>query len=305
MVTKLKQAVLIYNPTAGALRRDLKQIERLTIALREHGILAVAKPTAYAGHAIQLAEQAVAGGISTVIVCGGDGTINEAAQALVGTETALAVWPCGTANVLAKELSLPKRASVLAKLIADDSLRIISVGSAVKPGTGWQRYFLLMAGIGMDAAIVQGVDLELKKMSGVGAYWLSGLEFLARLPLKPFSLTVNEQHYESTFTVISNSARYGGWFRIAPKAKMDDDQLDVCVFNTRSRLAYLSYALMSLTGSHTRRRNVFYQTTRQMHANSNDEALVQLDGDVMGNLPMDFEIVPRALRIYAPLSDGQ
>jgi YegS/Rv2252/BmrU family lipid kinase len=300
-MTKLKRAVLIYNPIAGGLQRDPKQIERLAATLAEHGTVVSQAPTAYAGHATLLARQAVTDGASIVIACGGDGTINEVAQSLVGTETTLAVWPSGTANVLAKELRLPKNARILARLIAEDSVRTISVGRAVKPGTGWQRYFLLMAGIGLDAAIVQSVDLELKKFTGKGAYWAAGLGFLARMPLTPFSLNFNGQRHESTFAVISNAACYASIFSLAPGACIDDDKFNVCLFNTRSRLAYLSYAFLSLTGSHQFGPGVIYQETGEARANSNDEAPVQLDGDVVGKLPMNFEIVPCSLRIFAPL----
>ena len=295
--------MLIYNPTAGALRQDLKQIEKLTAALERRGIAAVPTPTQYAGHATELARQAVADEAPFIIVCGGDGTINEVAQSLVGTKTTMAVWPCGTANVLAEELRLPKNAEALATLIAENSIRTISVGRAFKPGTDWQRYFLLMAGIGLDATIVQGVNPSLKKLAGQGAYWASGLDFLARFPLTPFSIRFNDQRHESTFTVVSNAAHYASLFTIAPGARIDDDKLNVCVFNSQSRLAYLSYAALSLIGGHTASPGVVYQETGNVHANSNDEALVQIDGDVMGKLPMDFEIVPEALSIFAPLSD--
>lgn len=299
------RTVLIYNPMAGALHHDLQQIEKLTAVLHRRGIDVVPMPTNYVGHATELAREAAANLDSFVIVCGGDGTINEVAQALVGTETALAIWPCGTANVLAEELRLPKSFDGVAKLIAENSLRTISVGRAVKPETGWQRYFLLMAGIGLDAAVVQSVSPGLKKIAGKGAYWAAGLDFLARFPLTPFSIKFNKQRHESTFTVISNAAHYASIFTLAPGARIDDDKLNVCVFNSHSRLAYLSYAILSLVGGHTASPAVIYQETGRAHANSNDEALVQIDGDVMGKLPMDFEIVPEALRIFAPLPSGQ
>jgi YegS/Rv2252/BmrU family lipid kinase len=306
MNKEMKRTSLIYNPTAGALRRDPKQIERLTSALRSQGIETLQQATTHAGHATQLARQAVEDGVEVVIVCGGDGTINEAAQSLVGSRAALAVWPRGTANVLAREMRLPGDERALSKLIAAESVRTISVGRAVKPETGWQRYFLLMAGIGLDATIVRGVDLNLKRLTGVGAYLASGLGYLARLPLTPFSIEFNGLRFESAFTVISNAARYAAWFTLAPGARLDDDQLDVCVFNSRSRLAYLTYAFLSLAGGrHTRSSNVVYQPAREVRANSNDAALVQLDGDVVGNLPMEFEIAPRALRIVAPANNSE
>jgi diacylglycerol kinase (ATP) len=301
MKSNLKKSSLIYNPTAGALRRDPGQIDRLIADLRLHGIEVSPLKTDYAGHATELARAAVNEHTDLVIVCGGDGTINEAAQSLVGTETALAVWPCGTANVLAREMRLPCDENALSELIAGQSVRTISVGRAVKPGDGWQRYFLLMAGIGLDATIVNGVDLGLKRLIGAGAYLAAGLGYLARMPVTPFSIDLNGRRLESTFTVISNAASYAVCFTLAPGAKMDDDKLDVCVFNSRSRLAYLTYAFLSMArGLHTRISNVVYQPAREALANSNDKALVQLDGDVMGTLPMRFEVAPGALRIIAP-----
>jgi len=295
-----KKSSLIYNPTAGALRRDPGQIDRLVSDLRLQGIVVSPLKTEVAGHATELARQAVNEHADVVIVCGGDGTINEAAQSLVGTETALAVWPCGTANVLAEELRLPRSTSGLARLIAGENTHTISVGRARKPESGWQRYFLLMAGIGLDASIVQGVDLNLKRLTGIGAYLASGIDYLARLPITPFSIDFNGESHESTFAVIANAAHYAVWFTIAPEARIDDENLDICLFNARSRLAYLKYAWLSMSGKHTRRSGVIYKPVREVKANSNDAALVQIDGDVVGNLPMQFEIVPHALRVIAP-----
>jgi diacylglycerol kinase (ATP) len=300
-MTNTNRATLIYNPTAGALRRDLTQIERLIPALRERGILVTPRPTACADHATELAAEAVREGQDFVIVCGGDGTINEAAQPLVGATTALAIWPCGTANVLAEELKLPCEPRAFARLIAENSVRTVSVGRALKPETGWQRYFLLMAGIGLDAAIVDRVNLDFKHRAGKAAYLASGLDYLARMPQTPFSIDLDGSRRPSTFAVISNAAHYAVWFTLAPDARIDDDKLDVCVFNTNSRLAYLGYALMSMAGgSHTKSPGVMYRTVHEVKANSNDAALVQLDGDVVGHLPMKFEIVPQALRVIAP-----
>src|SRR5262249_30393712 len=183
-------------------------------------------------------------------------------------------------------------------------VQTISVGKASKanraPAGDWQRYFLLMAGIGLDAAIVQSVNLGLKKQLGIGAYLAAGLDFFARFPPPPFSLTFNGQQHSSTFAVISKAASYAAWFTISPDAKLADESFKVCSFNSQSRLVYLGYALLSTLGHHIHSRGVTYEATPQVSANSNDAALVQLDGEVVGRLPMRFEIVPAALRIVAP-----
>ncbi len=295
-----KLVPLIYNPAAGALRRGLELITRIIAELGKRGLAAVPCPTSAAGEATQLARDAVSEGREMIVVCGGDGTINEAAQALVESETALAIWPGGTANVLAKDLRLPRRPGDLADLIAAGRTMTISVGRAIKPETNWQRYFLLMAGVGLDAAIVKSVDARLKREFGFGAYWAAGLNFLARWPLTPFSIMLNGKQYEATLAIIANAPSYGGWFKLAPRARLDDDKLDVCLFNTRSRIEYLTYAVLGLTGSHTLSPHVTYQKTHMASANSNQSALVQLDGDLVGSLPMRFECLPRALRVICP-----
>lgn len=296
----MRRVSLIYNPTAGASRKGTARIPQLVAALSKRDVRVEPRATAACGDATKLAQQAVAEECEALIVCGGDGTINEAAQALVGSSTALAIWPCGTANVLSKDLRLSRRPEVLADLIASGQTRTISVGRATKAETGWQRYFLLMAGVGLDAAIVKRVDLALKRRAGVGAYFAAGLGFLADWRLTPLSLSINGNNHDATFAVIANAPGYGGWFTLTPQAQLEEDQLDVCLFNSRSRLEYLSYALFSLNGSHTQRARVLYQKTQVASAQSSAEAFVQLDGELVGSLPMCFESVPRALRVIAP-----
>lgn len=296
---KSKRVSVIYNPAAGAMRRDPEAVVDLVACLRRRGLDVTCEATARPGHATGLAREAVSRGVDVVLVCGGDGTVNEAVQSLVGTETKLAVWPAGTANVLARELSLTREPAELARLIDEGRALTVSLGRAVKPETGWHRYFLLMAGIGLDATIVQGVDLRLKKLTGIGAYLASGLRFLARMPLTPFAVEFNGRRYDSTFTVIANAAHYAVWFTLAPGARMDDRQFEVCLFNSRSRLAYLGYVLLSLLGRHTRNSGMIYQSAERVSVDSNSQALVQLDGDLVGHLPMRFEVVPEALRIVS------
>lgn len=291
---------LIYNPAAGILSRLPQLIHAIQKNLHEAGLETVLRPTAGPGGATELAEQAVERRDPMVIVCGGDGTINEAAQSLIGTSTALAIWPAGTANVLAQELKLPSDPKSLAALIARGHTRTISVGRAFDLAIGWQRYFLLMAGVGVDAAIVRGVNPKLKRWTGAGAFWASALDYLARLPLTPFSLAIDSQRYRGTFACIANAASYGGWFTLAPRADLEEAKLDVCLFDTHHRLGLLSDALLSVTSSHLRNRGVVYQKADAAFANSNDDTPVQLDGEFVGTLPMSFESIGGALCVIAP-----
>jgi diacylglycerol kinase (ATP) len=296
----MKRVTIIYNPAAGSLRNDVAAIARLVSTLKARGLDVQNARTTRSGDATQMASKAVMERSDAVLVCGGDGTINEAAQALVGSETALAVWPLGTGNVLAKDLGLPSSPAAVADLIANGLTRTISVGCASTPCRDWQRYFLLMAGIGVDATIVKAVDPDLKRIAGIGAYWVAGFDFLARFPLTRFRVVAGGEEHQATFATIANSASYGGWFSLAPKAGIEKGKLDLCLFDVRSRLDSIRYALMSLNGSHLRSPRVVYQEVEMAVANSNEEALVQLDGDVVGTLPMRFEIIPESLQVVAP-----
>ncbi len=298
----LTKIVIIYNPKAGSLRAGTERIQQLISALRSHNLAindAQIHPTKAAGDATRLTHEAVADNTNLVIACGGDGTINEIAQALVGTKTTLAVLPGGTANVLAKELQLPTDPNDLAKLISLNRSRIISVGRASKPDKSWSRYFLLMAGIGLDASIIETVNPELKKQWGLGSYVAAGLKTLATWPLKPFTIQFNEEEHEATFAIVANAANYAAWFNIAPEANMETDHLNVCVFNSRSRLMYLSYAFLSLFGAHTISPTVIHKPILSTYANTSIDTPVQLDGELVGHLPMLFECVPQSLRIIA------
>lgn len=275
-------------------------IEEIQQALRGFGIEVKLEPTTGPGSATEIARAAVERGEKMIIVCGGDGTINETVQPMVGTDCALAVWPGGTANVLARELKLPNDPDTLARIIATGVTRRISVGHAYKRESGWQRYFLLMAGIGVDAAIVQGVDPQLKRRTGVGAFWVSALNYLRRMPLTPFSLGIGQEHYDATFACIGNAAEYGGWFNLTPEASLEEGTLDVCIFNSRNRAGLLWSAFRGLRGTHLKSSDVVYRKAVVAYANSNTDAMVQLDGEVVGTLPMLFASLPEALSVVVP-----
>jgi YegS/Rv2252/BmrU family lipid kinase len=295
----INRVSLIYNPCAGALHGDLSSIRQLEAELNARGLHVDAHATTCGGDATRLARAAVAEKYDALIACGGDGTINEVAQELVGSQTVLAVFPCGTANVFARELKLTRDPKKVSQLIADGNARTISLGRAFQSDPGWERYFLLMAGIGLDAAMVKNVNLNLKRHLGEGAYFFSALDYLVRWPLAEFRLIMDGKEYEATYATIANSPGYGGGFRIAPGARMDDDQLNICIFNSRSRLEYLAYAALALGGRHIGCAGVTYLEAQTIAAKSAQEIFVQLDGELAGTLPMRFEVVPHALRVIA------
>ena len=298
-----RSAVLIYNPLSGAHRRRDRDAELADFCalLRARGIDAEPQATTGPGAATELARRAVERGVDLVIVNGGDGTLNEVLQGMVGSRTPLGIWPGGTANVLARDLGLPSDPAGIVDLVAAGREQRISVGLA---GT---RYFFLMAGIGLDASIIQGVSPALKARAGEAAFWVSGLKHFVAWSPEPFTIGADGATYEGAFAAVGNGPSYGGGIRITPRARLEEAVLDVCIFPTRRfAFTYTRDMIACLFGDPTRFGDVTYFKTRALSARGSQEEppWVQVDGELLGPLPMRFEAVPDALTVLVPESNS-
>jgi diacylglycerol kinase (ATP) len=295
-----RKAILISNPKTGRYAsRRLPAIEDICSQLSSEGLEVELQETAGPGDATRVAADAGRRGVSDVIVAGGDGTINEALQGLVGTSARLGILPRGTANVLACELGLPLDCHRAAAVIARGKTRRVYVGCAVDETSGAKRYFLLMAGIGLDASVVRGVHPGLKKRFGKGAFWFSGLSHLADWKPRPFQIEVEGQIFTATFATIGKAPSYGGDLTVTPRAQLDQPDFEICIIETQSRLLYLyllSHAMRS--GVPPSRSGVHF--LRASRARATGEAAVQVDGELIGSLPMTFEIAPESIEVIVP-----
>jgi YegS/Rv2252/BmrU family lipid kinase len=295
------ETVLIVNPKTGRYRVSTQPSSKsLSSYLNSLGIRAEVFSTTAPGDATRLAAEAVKEGVRQVIVFGGDGTINEAMQPLVGSSTRLAILPGGTANVLARELGLPLALRAAAEVIARGNSRRVHVGLAIDEQRGIYRHFLLMAGIGLDAAVVRSVNPNLKRRLGKGAFWLTGLSQLANWNPIPFTIEVNGQTYKSTFVSIGNAPSYGGNLGITPGASLDQPEFEICVVQTTSRIKYLHLLSNALRkrGLQPVEKGLCFVRSREARATGN--VAVQVDGDVIGVLPMRFEVAPDYLELVVP-----
>ena len=293
-------AVLISNPKTGRYAsRRLRPIQDTLTHLRSLGLDVELKLTTRPHEATEIAARAARNGSSDVIVAGGDGTINEAIQGLAGTKARLAIIPRGTANVLARELGLPLDEEQAATVAARGKSRHIHLGLAIEETTGVSRHFALMAGIGLDASIVRRVQPSLKKRIGKGAFWVSGLSHLATWNPHPFTLEIDGREYTATFAAIGKGARYGGDLVITPDARLDQPEFEVCIIETSSRFRYLrllSYAMRE--GMPRNSSEVKFVKAARVKAYG--DAQVQIDGELIGGLPMRFEIAPDSLEVIVP-----
>jgi diacylglycerol kinase (ATP) len=291
----LRRATIICNPLSGLRRPRPDQIDQARHFLQSHHIETECVMTEGPGHATTLAAQAIAGGIDLVIVKGGDGTLNEVLQAMIGSDVPLALWPSGTANVLAKVLKVPRDVDRLLPMMISGQTMRVTVGQAET------RYFFLMAGIGLDASIIRHLNPKLKQIGGELAFWASGLKHLKIWKAPAFTLHINGDEIQATFAAIANAPEYGGGLCLAPQARLDTEWLDICALTTRSKMRYLTVHLPGgFVGRHIHQRGVIYRKAMEARAESSEEIWVQVDGELLGKLPMTFRAVPQAVRVIVP-----
>ena len=293
-------AILISNPKTGRYAsRRLRPIQQTVSQLKSLGVDVELKLTTRPHEATEIAARAARNGSSDVFVAGGDGTINEVIQGLAGTKARLGIIPRGTANVLARELGLPLDEQEAATVAARGKARRIHLGLAIDETNNVSRHFALMAGIGLDASIVRHVRPRLKKRIGKGAFWISGLSHLASWSPHPFTLEIDGREYRGTFAAIGKGPRYGGDLAITPGARLDEPEFEVCIIETSNRFRYLrllSYAMRA--GMPRDNPAVQFVKTKVVRGYGN--APVQIDGELIGALPMRFEIAPHSLEVIIP-----
>ncbi len=286
-----KRGLIVYNPAA----RGAPRLERLRAALGSAaGWELLLEVTAGPGDATRLAREAAAGGLAAVVACGGDGTVNEVANGLAGSTTALAVVRGGTSNVWAKEIHVPKDPARALRLLAGGETRAIDLGRA------GERYFLLMAGIGIDGAIVREVSDSAKKRLGAAAYVLHGLRRALGYRSVQAEIDADDQSLSGQlyWAVLGNTRSYGG-VGITHRARVDDGRLDLVLLRKGGLPRLLWLLPWILLRRHDRRAHVLYRTITSLDVITAGLP-VQTDGEYLGETPLRFEVAPAALRVIVP-----
>lgn len=273
--------------------------------LRQEGHSVTAAPTTGPNMAGAMARAHIAGGADLIVVAGGDGTINEAAEGMIGTAVPLAVLPAGTANVLATEMKLGGNLANVARRLGQLRPKRISVGHVTCDGGAVSRHFLLMAGVGLDAHVVYRVNAALKAKTGKFAYWVAGWSLLGKR-LAEFDVEIAGERRNCSFALLSKVRNYGGDFEIARSVTLLHDQFEVILFEGGTATHYVKYfagmALNRLSGM----RGVTVVRADQVTISAADgrRAYLQIDGELGGTLPAEIRIVPDALTLLAPVGYG-
>ncbi len=279
---KSRGMIIIFNPVAGMRRVSL--LWRVLDVLVANGIRIELAETHRPGHAEALAREAACRGAPMVVAAGGDGTIAEVANGLLGSPATLGVIPLGSANVVANELSLPFEPHAVAAALAFGRTRPLWPG--VARFSEGSRLFVQMLGVGLDAQVVHQLPVGLKRALGRSAYAVQLLRELALYRFKPIQLRLDGEETEAAGVIVSKGRLYGGRFLLAPSACAGKPGFSVVLFDRSGVGAGLLYGSALPLGLLARAPGVRHVRARRIDFIGNEPVPAQADGDVAGWTPI-------------------
>ena len=286
----MKDTVVIFNPAAGNEQANYWQ-ERVESIARGCPV----RTTSSSGEAEVFARQAVEEGFEKIVAAGGDGTANQVVNGLAGSKIALGLLPIGTVNVFATELGLPSHNLELCwDVIQDNNVRLVDLPSA----NG--KHFVQLAGVGLDAQVVKETSAAFKRNFGPLSYLISAAQIATRRPPRLFIESENTAIEEGSFVLVGNGRHYGGPFPFFKHAVIDDGLLDVVAFKRLGYLEIIKYLQDVFFSSEIRLPEVEYFQTLRLRITSDQDVPVELDGELVGNCPVEFQIREKKLRVLAP-----
>jgi len=286
----VNKTLVILNPAARG-EKAARFIDKVRGICRGADLELTSRP----GDARRIAAEAVASGFQTVVAAGGDGTINEVVNGVAGSGARMGILPMGTVNVLAKEIGIPEGDLAAAWQVVERGHAL-----ALDLPQANERYFIQLAGVGLDAEVVRSTNLDLKKTLGPLSYILTLVQLAASKPPRVMVEAPGWGERECCFALIGNGRLYGGPFPLFKRASLNDGLLDVVVFKNQSHWDVIRYFQAIAFGTHPELHDVEYFQTPSLFVRSSCEVPVELDGEVAGTLPCEFRLAPHKLHVLAP-----
>jgi YegS/Rv2252/BmrU family lipid kinase len=311
----MHRVALIYNPASGqGSSRRRRAVEQAADVLRQAGIEAELLETLGPGGAETLAAEAARRGCDTIIACGGDGTVHEVLQSIVGSEIGLGVIPLGTANALASDLGLnTSPVKAMRRLLTAELVRVPVGRMSYRNGTGTThaRYFTVAAGVGADALFLSRLDAGLKRRLGYVLYLVEAFRVWATHSFPLFEAEFEEcesctpRTVEISQLLAVRIRNFGGVLNnLAPGATLHNDGLRLVAFKTRSRYQYLRFLLAVVFSRQTFRGQIELLDAVSVECRprnrSRAKVYAEADGELLGQLPVRIEIVPNAVNLLIP-----
>lgn len=293
----MKRARVIYNPTSG--REMFKRyLPDVLHKLESAGYEASCHATKCAGDATKAAREAAKRGFDIVVAAGGDGTLNEVVNGLVGQQhrPKLGIIPGGTTNDFARAIGVSRSIEEAIDIICEGYSIPLDIGRANN------KYFINIAGGGRITELTYEVPSKLKTVLGQLAYYLKGIEMLPSL-----NPTYVEMEYdgkllqeEITLFLITNTNSVGGFEKLAPDASINDGLFDLLVLRKGTLADLIKVATQAVRGEHINNPQILYTQASRIKVHTPDKLMINLDGEYGGDTPMEFENMYHYLEVFVP-----
>jgi YegS/Rv2252/BmrU family lipid kinase len=248
--------------------------------------------------AIDVAKMGIEAGFSHIVAMGGDGTINEVTNGLLGSDATLAVIPAGTGNDFIRMLGIPSDPMQAIDTLLDGAPRTMDLGQV-----DGERCFVNGLGIGLDAQVARDV-LKMERLRGAPAYLTAAVREVFRFRAFPVTLATREEQLELTCLSlgVANGIFAGGGFKLAPRADINDGLIDISALGDYPKLERLYRLPKVRAGKHADWKNVTYRQTSEVTISSTKKLIAHVDGEPY-HLPSDsftVKALPQALRVQVP-----
>lgn len=293
----MAKTCIILNPSAGSIR-DLDALTARLAQLPDAELRLTNKP----GSAARIAKTAIGKGRTTIVAAGGDGTLNEVINGIGENfgDIRVGLLPLGTGNDFGRSIEMPVDLEAALEVIRAGETRAVDL---VRVTSDEVRYFVNVSAGGFSGLVDEKLTPEMKKTWGPLAYLRSAAAALPELRAYRTTLALDNEEsimMELYNVVVANGRYVAGGRLIAPEASIDDGLLDVILIPQRPAAEMALIVAQIALGTHLSSEAVVYRRARKLTVNSKPGMWFNVDGELVGNEPATFEIVPRALRFIAP-----
>lgn len=289
--------LVIANPASGTISKS-QIIPHVYRKMKHMGMNFDVAFTEAPGHGYELARRAAEEGVGAVLACGGDGTVNEIASALSGTDTVMGIIPTGSGNGLARHMGIPVDVDYSLKVIAENN--IIEADHGLANGTP----FFCTCGVGFDAAVSERCARERRR--GILMYLKNAINEYVKFHPEEYTIEVNGQTIteRALLVVCCNASQYGNNAFIAPSASITDGELDLTIVHGDNLLFQAMAGVDILTGLVRKNAYINVIRTRQVHIRRKNEGVAHIDGDAV-KMPAEIDVkcVPGTLKLFSPTTN--
>lgn len=295
-----EEILFILNPVAGS-GRSGKMFDEAEALIKQAGVNYSVVKTEYPGHATEIAQKSVEKGSKFLVAVGGDGTVGEVAQVAVGKEElTFGILPFGTGNDFAKSLNIPSNAERAVEILFGNNVKNLDVGLASElHGEKKQKIFVNAAGQGFDVSVIQNTARHARKAKGMLPYLIGVAEALlhktklhARIKCEEL-----EKELDMLMCIVGNGKCFGGGMLGTPLAETDDGKFDICLVKNIGTLSLLRLLPVFIKGKHVGNKVVDYFRTSEIIIDTDENYLIETDGEILLSTPVLYKILPGALRV--------